>query len=109
MDAAWERAVTRGDVEAIRQQLRSGADINARDQYGQTALMLAAHHGHYEVVEALVASGADLNVTAEYTQSALMLAILAGHADIARFPCPGWDRPDSTGQRGAGLPGEDRL
>jgi ankyrin repeat protein len=30
MDAAWERAVTRGDIEAVRQLLLSGADINAR-------------------------------------------------------------------------------
>jgi len=51
-------------MEGVRQQLRSGANINARDQHGQTALMLAAHHGHSEVVETLVGAGADLNVTA---------------------------------------------
>jgi uncharacterized protein len=102
MDTAWKRAVTRGDIEAIRQQLRSGADINARDRYGQTALMLAARRGHQEMVEALVGSGADLNVTAKYNLSALMLAILAGHADIARFPArAGTD----LALRGRGVPG----
>lgn len=85
MDAAWERAVTRGDVEAVRQLLRSGADVDARDRYGQTALMLVAHRGHREMVETLVGSGADLNVTAKYNLSALMLAIVAGHAAIARL------------------------
>ncbi len=85
MDAAWERAVTRGDVEAVRRLLRSGADVNARDRYGQTALMLAAHHGHLEMVETRVGSGADLNMTAKYNLSALMLAVVAGHAAIVRL------------------------
>lgn len=102
MVAAWERAVTRGDVEAVRQLLQSGADVNARDRYGQTALMLAAHHGHREVVETLVGSGADLNVTAKYNLSALMLAIVAGHAAIARLLArAGAD----LGLRGSGAPG----
>jgi uncharacterized protein len=102
MDAAWKRAVTRGDIEAVRKQLRSGGDINARDRYGQSALMLAAHRGHQAMVEALVASGADLNVTAKYNLSAVMLAILAGHADIARFLARAGT--DLT-LRGSGAPG----
>jgi ankyrin repeat protein len=102
MDAAWERAVTLGDIEAVRQLLLSGADINARDRHGQTALMLAAHHGHREMVETLVGSGADLNVTAKYNLSALMLAIVAGHVAIARLLArAGADR----GLRGSGAPG----
>ncbi len=85
MDAVLEGAVRRGDVEMVREQLRSGADVNSRDRYGQTALMLAAHSGNLEMVETLVAHGADLNVTAKYNLSALMLAIIAGHQDIARM------------------------
>jgi ankyrin repeat protein len=80
----WEDAVTRGDVEAVRAQLDAGTDINARDRYGQTALMLAARSGNQEVVEALIAHGADLDVTAKYNLSAVMLAVLAGHPKIVR-------------------------
>jgi uncharacterized protein len=85
MNAAWERAVTGGDVEMVRQLLRAGANVNARDRYGQTALMLAAHRGHWEMVEVLVAAGADLNVAAKYNLTALMLAIVAGHVTVARL------------------------
>jgi len=85
VDTAWERAITCGDVEAIRRLLLSGFDVNARNRYGQTALMLAAHHGRQEMVEILIESGADLNVTAKYNLSALMLAVIADHAVIAQL------------------------
>jgi ankyrin repeat protein len=85
VNAAWERAARRGDVEALQQLIRAGVDFNARDRYGQTALMLAAHHGHVRAAMLLVECGADLNVTAKYNLSALMLAIVAGHVAVARL------------------------
>ena len=84
MERAWEGAVTGGDVATVRALLRAGAEVNARDRHGQTALMLAAHRGYREMVEVLVEGGADLNVTAKFNLSALMLAIIAGHAEVAR-------------------------
>ena len=84
MTKTWERAVRRGDLPAVLELLRAGADVNARDRHGQPALMLAAHRGDRAVVEALVNGGADLNVAAKYNLTALMLAIVAGHAAVAR-------------------------
>ena len=81
----WHRAAATGDVDAVRDLVRGGADVDARDRYGQTGLMLAAHHGKLEVVALLVASGAALDLTAKYGLSALMLAVVAGHADVARL------------------------
>jgi hypothetical protein len=43
MDAGWEDAVKRGDIQDVRGRLDRGTDVDARDRYGQTALMLAAH------------------------------------------------------------------
>lgn len=84
MTKAGERAVRRGDPAAVLELLQAGADVDARDRHGQTALMLAAHRGHREVVEALVKGGADLNVAAKYNLTVLMLAVVAGHAAVAR-------------------------
>jgi ankyrin repeat protein len=84
MTAAWQDAVTRGDAAAVRVLLRDGADVDARDRHGQTALMLAAHAGHDAVVAVLLEHGAALDVTAKFGLSALMLAIVAGHAETAR-------------------------
>jgi ankyrin repeat protein len=102
MNAAWKRVVGDGDVEGVRALLRAGADVDARDRHGQTALMLAAHDGHREVVEMLIAAGADLNVTAKYNLSALMLAIVAGHVPIARLLA---NAGADLRLRGSGAPG----
>jgi len=85
MNPAWENAVKRGDIHTVHVLVARGIDVNARDRYGQTALMLAAHAGYYEIVEALIASQADLNITAKFGLNALMLALIAGHADVAKL------------------------
>jgi len=85
LDATWEDAIKRGDVDAVRELLHRGADVDARDRYGQTGLMLAAHAGYRDVVLALVELRASLNITAKFGLSALMLAVVAGHAEIARL------------------------
>jgi hypothetical protein len=42
MDADWEDAIKRGDVQHVRSLLDRGTDVDARDRYGQTTLMLTA-------------------------------------------------------------------
>jgi ankyrin repeat protein len=85
MDTAWKDAIKHGDEHTVLDLIEQGRDVNARDRYGQTALMLAAHAGYREIVETLIAHRADLNVTAKFGLSALMLAIVAGHADVAHL------------------------
>jgi ankyrin repeat protein len=102
MDAGWEDAIKRGDVQDVRDLLDRGTDVDARDRHGQTALMLAAHAGHREVVEALIAHRANLNTTAKYGLSALMLAIIAGHAEVVRLLT---DAGTDLSVRGTGAPG----
>ena len=42
MTPAFRGAARYGDVERLRALLDSGSDVNARDRYHQTGLMLAA-------------------------------------------------------------------
>lgn len=102
MDAAWEEAVKRDDVQAVRTLLAQGADMDARDRHGQTALMLAAHAGHREIAGMLIAHHANLDVTAKFGLSALMLAIVAGHAEIAGMLA---QAGADLSLRGSGAPG----
>ena len=101
MRPEWEAAARRGSIDALARLLIEGADIDARDRNGQTALMLAAIAGHGEVVAWLSARGAALDATAKYGLSALMFAVVRGHNDVVRnLAAAGADRS----LRGTGAP-----
>ncbi|KAH7052396.1 ankyrin repeat and BTB/POZ domain-containing protein 1 [Macrophomina phaseolina] len=51
-------ACRRGDLKLCQEQLSKGVNINARDQFDYTPLILASLCGHYEVVQHLLESGA---------------------------------------------------
>ncbi|GAA4117533.1 ankyrin repeat domain-containing protein [Knoellia locipacati] len=51
-------AAERGDVDAVSAALEAGADLEARDAHGRTALLLAATFDHVGVADVLVAAGA---------------------------------------------------
>ncbi len=84
MNSDWLQATTAGNVERVHVLLDAGADIDALDNHGQTALMNASHRGDAALVEALVKRGANLNHTAKYKLTALMLAVIANHAEVVR-------------------------
>jgi len=84
MTQDWEDAVRRGSVDQLQRLLAGGADIDARDRHGQTALMLAAMNGDTSMVEWLIEHHAELDDTAKFGLSALMLAVLHGHVEVAR-------------------------
>ena len=57
----------------------NGADVNAKDENGDTALIWAARYDKEKVVSALLAAGADVNVKNAYGTTALMLAARNGN------------------------------
>lgn len=48
-----------GSPTSVRVLLRHGADVDALDEHGQTALMIAAQQGEFESVRLLLEAGAD--------------------------------------------------
>ncbi len=49
-----------GDIEAVKQHLAAGTDVDAKDMNGETSLTWAAYSGHKEIAELLLANGARL-------------------------------------------------
>ncbi len=52
------KASQRGNIGLVRQAVEKGANINAKDEYGNTALMHAAQQDHKEMVTLLKRHGA---------------------------------------------------
>ncbi len=102
MTKEWERAVRSGAVDELERLLSRGADIDALDRHGQTALMLAVADGNVPVVEWLVRQGADLDRTAKFGLSALMMAVIRDHAAVVRILVAAGA---SLAVRGTGAPG----
>ena len=78
-------ATRRGDVAAVRVLLEGGADVNAAQGDGMTALHIAAETGNLEVAELLIEAGADVHAGSRiggYT--ALHLAGGGAHASVVR-------------------------
>ncbi|GKZ72928.1 hypothetical protein AnigIFM50267_009595 [Aspergillus niger] len=51
-------ACRKGDLKVCQEKITEGVNINARDPYDYTPLILASLCGHYEVVQLLLESGA---------------------------------------------------
>lgn len=80
-DPALFDAVTRNDVAGVRAALLAGADVNARQEHGRTALHEAARAGHSEVAALLLAAGADIEATNPAGLTPLHVAALWGYWD----------------------------
>ena len=74
-------AAADGSVSKVKELLSAGADVNASDQDGETALMRAAEHGHSEIVKLLLEHGADVRTSSNFSWSALSYAVCTNHAE----------------------------
>jgi uncharacterized protein len=79
-------AAMRGDREAVRSLLRQGADVNAAQGDGMTALHHAAGRGDADMTGMLVYAGANVAATTRIGQyTPLHVASQGGHANVAQI------------------------
>ena len=79
------RASIQGHAEVIRSLQSKGADVNASNANGRTALILATAAGRPGAVAALLQSGADASAKDRNGTTALMLAEKLGRPRIAKL------------------------
>lgn len=84
--AGFFLAVDKGDSKIVKILLKSGVDINVKeDFYGNTALIKAIDNGDKKIVKLLLESGADVNIKNNCKQDALFRASVGGKASIVKL------------------------
>jgi ankyrin repeat protein len=90
-------AADKGNVDEILALIIKGADVNAHNYDGVTALMYAAQNGHLDAVKVLVYNGANLNARPSDGTTALIAASRFGY----------WEVMDYLVQQGAKIDAKD--
>jgi cytohesin len=85
-DISIHDAVEEGNIEAVKQHLAAGTDVNVKGgRMVGTPLHYAALEAHKEIIELLIAKGADVNAKDKHGRISLHLAALGGHKEIAEL------------------------
>lgn len=72
-------------MEIIKKLLEHGANPNAADDQGSTALLFAAQEECFDLVKLLLTYGADPNISNSYDDTPFMHAINKGNVDIVQL------------------------
>jgi ankyrin repeat protein len=86
IDEALLAAAAEGDALSVRRHIHGGARVDATNDHGSSALIIASHGGHADVVRALLEAGANLEMRMRSSgMTALHQAASQGHLEIARL------------------------
>lgn len=78
-------AATSNDVSIIERMSLNNRNVNVTDQFGWTALMMAACDGHLDTVKVLFNRGAKIDIVNKQQETALTLAEKNGHQSVVDF------------------------
>lgn len=79
------RAVMAGDLATIDRMCLNNRNANVTDQFGWSALMMAACEGHLDVIKTLVRVGARVNIQSFKGDTAIGLAEKGKHEHVVKF------------------------
>ena len=81
-DISIHEAAEGGNLEAVKQHLAAGTDVDAKNNDEWTALHVAAGEGQKEITELLIAKGADVNANTPDGLTVFFAAILGANKEI---------------------------
>ena len=81
----WNDSGSLKSFDEIKSLLKKGADINAKNKDGETALMKMAKWGELELVKYLVENGVNIDKKSPNGDTALIKAAWGGSLDIVKF------------------------
>ncbi|MHC4584095.1 MAG: ankyrin repeat domain-containing protein [Planctomycetota bacterium] len=77
-------AALQGDIDAIRQHIDAGSELNKKDVYGSSPLIVAVTFGKTEAARVLIKAGADLEITNNEGAAPLHIAAFFCRAEIVK-------------------------
>ena len=78
------RATRANNIEAAKELIEAGADVNAKDAIQDTPFLYAGAEGRLEILRLTLAAGANLKDTNRYGGTALIPACHHGHPETVR-------------------------
>jgi len=88
VDSELLKAAENGQTDRVKSLLAAGADVNAADNEGVTALIWATYKGHSQTVKALLHAGADADAKGMDGLTALM-NVKSGNGKIVQILADG--------------------
>lgn len=85
LDEQLIRAAERGDIQAVKEMLQQGAQLNAVDADGKTAVVAATYKNQVDVVELLIQEGADINIQDDRRENVILHAGANGYLEIVKL------------------------
>jgi uncharacterized protein len=70
-----------GSITEVKALIEQGADLNAKDENGRTALMYAVEQNRTEAAQTLLARGAEVNAKDKFGMTSLKKAKQFGYKD----------------------------
>jgi ankyrin repeat protein len=79
------KAAKRRDLRALKEAIRSGADLDSMDSQGWTPLFHAASRGWTQGMKIIIEAGADVNHGQETGFTALFSAVISGRIEAVQL------------------------
>ncbi|MEH6942999.1 ankyrin repeat domain-containing protein [Bacillus sp. JJ722] len=88
------------DAEAVSKLLKEGVDINAKDNQGRTALMIATYNNDQTTAKVLIDAGADVNIQDNMKNTPFLYAGAEGYLEILKLTIDAGADPTITNRYG---------
>ena len=84
-NSALHEAVGKNHADVVQVLIDAGADIEKKNSFGRTPLLLACFKGYLDAVKVLVQARAELGVTDDNGNTCLIAASSGGHTETVRY------------------------
>ncbi|WP_433753849.1 ankyrin repeat domain-containing protein [Paenibacillus amylolyticus] len=94
------KVVEDNDTKRIEQWIQAGANINAQDQSGRTATMIAAYNNDLTSAKVLIEAGSNVNIQDDMKNNPFLYAGAEGYLDILKLTIEAGADPAITNRYG---------